>query len=178
MMQSITDMLQGLFRVMFLRGSPERIHYTRRRFIIGLLLAIVASTLVQIFYFNDHLVFIVLRVFAEMTMFMLAMVILTTNITRFRLAYLMLILVMISVAADSILLLLGLVMQLFTDHPAGRDWLAIGLGAIALYGASNVMAWGLRKKFVMGAMVMLGYVAAVLALNVSFRYLYEIVAAG
>ena len=106
-MDSLGALISGMLRVIFLRGSPERVYYTRRRFIVALLLAVAVSALVQWFYHGDHLVFVILRVFAELTMFMLTMVFLTRRVARFRLAYLMLVLVLISLFADTFLLALA-----------------------------------------------------------------------
>ena len=171
------ESFKGVLRVVFLRGSPERIFYTRKRFIVGLLAAVLFSGLVQAFYFGDHLVFVILRVFAELTMFMLAMVLLTRKIPRFRLAYMMLALVFISVFIDGCLLALS---PLFGNGAAmGGEitrYIAWGLGAIGLYGASSTVAWGMRLPINQGALVMALYVAAAVGLDMAFRSLYATMA--
>ncbi len=172
-MDSLAATLQGLAKVVFLRGSPERIFYTRRRFIVSLLLAVAASAAVQAFYFNDHLVFVILRVFAELTMFMLAIVFLTRKIARFRLAYAMFVLVLISLAADLVLIVLSVPVP-----ESVRGGVGYGVGLVALYGASNTVAWGLRKPLHHGAGVMALYVAAVVGLDSAFRSLYQTMAGG
>lgn len=162
----------GLLRVIFLRGSPERVFYTRPRFIWGLLLASVASGLVGLYFYHDHLVFVILRVFAKLTMFMLTIVFLTRKIARFRLAYMMLVLVLISLLIDVVLLVLA---SFWPD--AWRTTTGIALGACAFYGAANTFAWGLRKPISHGAFVALLYVAAALALEHAFRGLYNVMLA-
>ncbi len=171
MLQTVTEMTNGVYRVVFLRGSPERVHYSQRRFIVSLLLAIIASAAAQFLYFGDHVVFVILRVFAELTMFMLTMVVLTSRIPRFRLAYLMLILVLISLFADMLLLLLSPLP--LGDAHMGIAWL---VGGVALYGASSATAWGLKKPIQQGVLVMGVYVLLVLAINVAFRALYDMAA--
>ena len=176
--ESPSATLKGLLRVVFLRGSPERIFYTRRRFIVCLLLAVLLSGLAQAFFYQDHLVFVVLRVFAELTMFMLAIVLLTAKIARFRLAYMMLVLVMISALMDTTLLAIAPILTVFADAEAARLWVGWAIGAMAAYGAANCFAWGLRRDLLGGAVVVLLYLAASLALDLAFRGLYDIMAAG
>ncbi|MEM7077489.1 MAG: hypothetical protein AAF513_02570 [Pseudomonadota bacterium] len=157
----------GLLRVIFLRGSPERVFYTRPRFIWGLLLAMCASAAVGFYFYQDHPVFVILRIFAKLTMFMLTIVFLTRKIARFRLAYMMLVLVLISLLVDTVLLVLAAFWP-----EAWRLGTGMVLGACAFYGASNTFAWGLRKPLWHGALVAGLYVAAALALEHAFRSLY------
>ena len=173
MLQPISQLVVGVLRVIFLRGSPERVHYSQLRFYIALALAVILSAVAQHYFYADHVVFVILRVFAELTSFMLAIVLLTAKIARFRLTYMMLLLVMISIFNDSLLLL-------FSVLPLEQYVMEIGLfvGLVSLYGASSVMAWGLRKPLQSGAGVMALYVAAVVGLDLSFRFLYDIVATG
>ena len=173
MQQSLAAMVVGVLRVAVLRGSPERVHYSRRRFIIGLILAVLTSAAVQWFVYHDHIVFTILRVFAELTMFMLAAVLLTAKVARFRLAYALLLLVLISLFADAALLLVAPF-----DLGAAVHTVGFVLGLIALYGASNTMSWALRKPLVQGAFVMLVYVVAVIGLDLAFQTLYNMVALG
>ena len=79
-MTYLWTLLQNVLRIVFLRGSPERIYYTRRLFIVAVILAVLVSALVQWFYHGDHVVFVILRVFAELTMFMLMAVLLVQPI--------------------------------------------------------------------------------------------------
>ena len=131
-----------LWRIVFKRGSPERLYYTRRLFIVTLLLALVTSAAVQYFYFADHITFVVLRVFAEITCFMVMMVLLTAKIARFRLARMMLVLVLLNLVADTLLLCLA-PLQLLDGSLLETVKLApvLVLGAIAVYGAGSVVAW-------------------------------------
>ena len=181
-MAFIWELLSSVFRIVFLRGSPERIYYTRRLAIVALLSAVLASGSAQWLFFGDHVVFIILRVFAEITLFMLMMVFLTAKITRFRLARMMLVLVMISLLTDVVLVLLSpffFLEWLNVDH--ARDYaqyLAYGFGVVAAYGAASVLSWGLRKPWVSGAMLIGTYIVGVVALNSGFRHLYQIIAAG
>ncbi len=177
MNQSLAEMLAGLWRVILLRGSPERVHYSRRRFVVALLLAVAASAGAQVLFHEDHVVFVILRVFAELTMFMLAMVLLTARVARFRLAYVMLLLVMISLAADAVLMLLS---GLFVITPVytARYLLLAAVSLTAWYGAGSVMAWGLRAPLSRGLLVMAAYLAAATVIDLSFRWLYDLVAAG
>ena len=171
-------------RVIFRRGSPERILYTRRRFIIGLFAAMVACALVQAWFYQDHLVFVILRVFAELTTFMMAMVILTAKIPRFRLAYLMLVLVFISLFFDASLLLIAGVMALLealaeiTFDTTTRTYVGALLALPIIYGAASCVAWGLRKAWSQGAVVMAAYVGAALGIDLAFRGLYSVMAGG
>jgi len=175
--------IANLWRVVFRRGSPERILYTRRRFIIGLFAAIAACGLVHAFYYQDHLVFVILRIFAELTTFMMAMVILTAKIPRFRLAYLMLVLVLISVSMDTILIVLAAllagVMQVAPELEGAtlRTYMGLAVALPMLYGASSCVAWGLRKPWSQGAIVMAAYVAVATGIDLAFRGLYGIMAA-
>jgi len=177
MQQSLLDMLRGIGRVILLRGSPERVHYSRRRFIVALLLAVAAAAAAQAFYHLDHIVFVILRVFAEITVFMLAMVVLTAWIARFRLAYVMLLLVLISVSYDLALLLLAVAGQILGTLP--WPWYAgAPLALSGVYGAANVMAWGLRKPLLQGLLVVLAMLATSAAIEQAFRWLYGLAAAG
>ncbi len=179
MQQSAVDLVRGLGRIIFLRGSPERVHYSRRRFVAGLFLALLASAAAQFLFHGDHLVFVILRVFAEVTMFMLMVVILTARIPRFRLAYVMLILVLISLAMDLGLLLAAAVLSLGTPAPGWlvtSIWLTLGL--IAAYAGTNVLAWGLRRQVGYAALVLGGYWLAVTFIEQAFRWLYGLAAAG
>ncbi|XOV83094.1 MAG: hypothetical protein ACFHXK_19860 [bacterium] len=177
-MAFVLGLLQDVVRIVFLRGSPERIYYTQRLGRYSVLLAVVASAAAQALYFQDNVVFVILRVFAEVTMFMLMMVLLTAKITRLRLAKVLLTLVLISLLTDSILVLLGLGLNLAAVEQAVRVLPGYLMGAIALYGASSVVGWGLSKSIVQGAGVLGAYVVAVLVLDMSFRQLYQMMAAG
>ena len=173
MEQSLPNMMAGVWRVIFLRGSPERVHYSRRRFLVGLFVAILLSGCVQWFVHEDHVTFVVLRVFAELTMFMLAVTLLTAKVARFRLAYAMLLLVLISACADAAMLL-------FAALPPGQilSGTSIVLGLAASFGAANTFAWALRKPISQGIVVVGVYLAAVWGLNLAFRALYDIAAFG
>ena len=173
----IRELLASVGRIVFLRGSPERLYYTRRLFIVSLLLAVAASAAVQLVLFDDHLVFVLLRVFAELTMFMLMMVVLTAKIARFRLARMMLVLVLISLFTDLLLTLIGTVLSYRTSTAELVDTIAYGVSAVALYGGSSVVAWGLQRPLWAGAGVLLLYVIAARGLDMAFRGLYEIMAA-
>ena len=181
-MAFLWELLNSVFRIVFLRGSPERIYYTRRLGVVALLCAVLASGCAQWLYFDDHFVFVLLRVFAEVTLFMLMMVVLTAKIARFRLARMMLVLVIISLLTDIVLVLLSPVFSLEwlnVDH--ARDYaqyLGYGFGLVATYGAASVLSWGLHKPWVSGAMVIGAYIVGVVALNAGFRHLYQIIAAG
>ena len=167
--------LWGLFsnvaRIVFLRGSPERIYYTRRLFIAALFIALAASAGAQALFFGDHLVFVLLRVFAEVTMFMIMVVLLTAKIPRIRLARMMLALVLISLFADSVLIILSV-------FPLGESaqYVAYAVGGVAIYGASNCLAWALNSGFAKGLGYLALYVAASIGLDTGFRTLYEIMA--
>jgi len=176
-MSFIGELLVSVGRVVFMRGSPERIYYTRRLFIGALLGAVAASGVAQWLYFGDHLAFVILRVFAELMPFMLMMVLLTARIARFRLARVMLVLVLISLIADGLLLLISPAVQVF-DPAVAQHVLAYAVAAVASYGAASVVAWGLNKPLVRGAGVIAMYVAATLGLDLAFRHLYQIMAAG
>ena len=176
--ESPSATLKGLLRVVFQRGSPERIFYTRRRFIVCLILAVVLSGLAQAFFFQDHLVFVILRVFAELTMFMLAIVLLTAKIARFRLAYMMLVLVMISALMDATLLVLAAPLTMLAGSETIRPWLGWLVGAAAAYGAANVFAWGMRREIMIGVGIVAMYLIASVGLDLAFRGLYDVMAAG
>ena len=171
MQQPIGSMMNGVLKVMVLRGSPERVYYSRPRFIVALVLALILSASVQWLVYHDHLVFVILRVFAELTMFMLAAVLLTAKVARFRLACTLFLLVLINVVADSLLLLVAPFDLGESVHTVG--WL---LALAAFYGASNTVAWALRKPITTGMLVMLVYAAAVFGLDLAFRTLYNMVA--
>ena len=176
-MAFLWGLVTNVGRIVFLRGSPERIYYTRRLFIVSLLLAVSASAAVQLLLFDDGLVFTLLRVFAELTMFMLMMVILTAKIARFRLARMMLVLVLISLLADMLLAGVGTGVSYRSAAAQVVDAIAYGVSAVALYGAANVLAWGLQRPLLWGAGGMLLYVAAASGLDAAFRGLYQIMAA-
>jgi hypothetical protein len=169
-------LVSSVARIVFLRGSPERIYYSRRLFIVSLLLAVLASAAVQLLLFDDHPVFMLLRVFAELTMFMLMMVVLTAKIARFRLARMMLVLVLVSLLADILLSAVGTVVSYRSAAPQVVDVIAYGVGAVAMYGAASVVAWGLQRSLPIGAAVMLLYLVTVLGLDMAFRGLYQIMA--
>jgi len=175
-MAFLWGLISSVGRIVFLRGSPERIYYTRRLFIVSLLLAVLASAGVQVVLFADHVVFVILRVFAEITMFMLMMVVLTAKIARFRLARMMLVLVLINLLADALLILVGTVLSYRTADIQLVDGMAYVVSAIAAYGASSAMAWGLQRPLMFGAGVILLYVAAATGLDMAFRGLYEVMA--
>ena len=166
----VKDLLLSVLRIVFLRGSPERIYYTRRLFIVALLLAVLASAAAQFLYHGDHVVFVILRVFAELTLFMMMMVLLTAKIGRFRLARMMLALVLISLLADTVLVLLSALP--LPEMEQLHDVLAYAVAAAALYGGASAMSWGLSRPLWTAVAYMAGYVVAVLALNGAFRHLY------
>jgi len=175
-MTFLWELVASVLRVVFLRGSPERIYYTRRLFIGALLCAVTLSASAQWLYFGDHVVFVILRVFAEIMPFMLMMVLLTAKIARFRLARMMLVLVLISALADALLLLIS-PLTWFAD-PAVQAGIGYMVGAAAIYGCASVVAWGLNRPLSHGAGVIGLYVAAAVGLDLAFRHLYQIMAAG
>lgn len=167
------DLLVNLLRIVFLRGSPERIRYDRWLFIVSLVLALCASGLVQHLFFGDHLIFALLRVFAEVTMFMLMIVLLTAKVGRLRLANLMLVLVLINLLMDIVLLLCA-------PLPDSQitALLPYTLGLAAFYGGSSCVKWALRSSHLKGAGYLGVYLVAAIGLDLVFRNLYNIMAAG
>ena len=166
-MNFLWTLLVSVLRIAFLRGSPERIYYTRRLFLFSLLLAVLASAFAQYLYHGDHVVFVILRVFAELTMFMILIVLMTAKIARFRLARMMLPMVLISLLMDAVLTLLSPLPL------AGlSDYVAFILGAAALYGATSCLAWGLKARLWQAACYLAVYVVAVYGLDAAFRHLY------
>lgn len=172
-MNYLWELLTNVARIVFLRGSPERISYTRRLFIVSLFVAMAASAGAQVFFFADHLVFVILRLFAEVTMFMIMIVLLTAKIPRFRLARMMLTLVLISLLSDSLLIFLSVF-----PLGEGAQYVAYAVAGVAIYGGSNCLAWGLHSNFGKGLGCLALYVAAAMGLDMGFRGLYEIMAAG
>lgn len=131
------------------------------------------SALVQSLVYDEHAVFVILRVFAELTMFMLWVVLLTAKVARLRLASMMMILCLISVAVDLTTLILGVVSPV-----EWRNALGFAIGALSSYGVANVVGWALRKPLQIGALHFAGYFVAVTALDLSFRGLYNIMVGG
>ncbi len=172
-MSYVIELLLSVLRIMFLRGSPERIYYTRRLFLVSLLLAIAVSAAAQLLFHGDHIVFVILRVFAEVTVFMMMMVLFTAKVGRFRLARMMLVLVLISLLADSVLVALS-------PLPLGEmtQAVAYATGAVAFYGAASAMSWGLSRPLWQAAAYLLGYVVAVYLLDTAFRSLYDMYVAA
>ena len=172
-MSEAVTLIRQTLRITLLRGSPERIRYRRSLAIGALLAAVVVSAAAQAAYFGAHTVFVILRVFAELVPFMLMMVLLTRKVVRLRLAQTMLALVLISVLHDVVLLALS-------PLPLGpASWpVAIALGAVAFYGGTSVLMWGARQPAVVAGMYLLGYVAAVHALDLAFRSLFDVAAMG
>lgn len=171
--------LTSIFRVMLLRGSPERILYDRWLLRIGLGYALIASMAVQWIWHGDGVVFVILQVFAEVTLFMLWMVLLTAKIGRLRLASLIMVLVWMSALADSVLVLAGIPAALGVpvQMEAVRQILSVLIGVVLLYGASNAVSWGLRKPIPQGALQAFGYAAAVWGLVLAFQTLFNTMAA-
>ncbi len=166
-MSFLWTLLVSVLRIAFLRGSPERIYYTRRLFLFSLLLAVLASAVAQYLYHGDHVVFVILRVFAELTMFMLFIVLMTAKIARFRLARMMLPMVLISLLMDVVLILLSPL-----PLAGVSDYVAFALGAAAGYGASSCLAWGLKARLWQAGCYVAVYVVAVHGLDAAFRHLF------
>lgn len=158
---------------MYVRGSPERILYSRRLMIVCLLLALVLSGLARHLYFSDHMPFAILWVFAKTTMFMLWMVLLAAKVARLRLATMMLSLVLISLVVD-----MGYVV--LSPLPLGelRRVVAWIWGASALYGIGSVVAWARRQSLLQGLTQGAGYLVVFMGLDLAFRHLYSIIAAS
>lgn len=171
--QSPLFVLRQTGRIMFMRGSPERLLYSRRTMIVALLLAVLLSGAARMVYFGDHLTFAILWAFAKTTMFMLWMVLLTAKVARLRLASMMLSLVLISLCIDGVYLLTGPLPLGEARTLLGRVW-----GLSALYGMASVVGWALRKPLGTGAMQATGYLAAVVGLDMAFRHLYATMAAA
>lgn len=169
MTQSLANVVTNLLRVIFLRGSPERIHYSTKLFIVALLLAIAASAAVQAIVFDDPALLVGLRVFSELTMFMLAMVLLTRKVARLRLARFMLVVVAISLLADTALLLCGLL----NFQSVTRIGVYI-IGFSAVYGASNALHWAIKGQFWLATVGVCGYVLVVTVLDNTFRGLFSV----
>ena len=167
------NLVIATLRIMYLRGSPERILYSRQLMIVSLLLALVVSGCARYLYFDDHIPFATLWVFAKTTMFMLWMVLLTAKVARLRLATMMLSLVLISLVVD-----VGYV--LLSPLPLGglADSVAWIWGASALYGIGSVVAWARRQSLLQGLTQGAGYLAVFMGLDLAFRHLYSIMAAG
>ncbi len=161
-------LLRSLLRILFQGGSPERILYSRHLFLATLGAAIVASALAQWLAHHDHLVFVILRVFAELTMFMLWMVFLTAKVARLRLANMGLVLLMISVLVDVVTILAATALE--------AKVVSVVVGLVVFYGVANVVAWAMRKPIQIGAIHFALYLAAVSGLEFAFRHFFSIVA--
>ena len=173
-MTSPINLISQLMRVIFMRGSPERVLYDRWLLRLGLLFAVLLAATAQSVLHQDHVVFVLLRVFAELVVFMLWMTYLTSRVGRLRLAQAMMFFFWISAFADLVLALLGLVGL----DERWRDILAIGIGAIAAYGAANTLSWALRRKLSYAGAQVLGYMLLTWALDAAFRALYNLAAFG
>ncbi len=168
-----TNIVLATLRIMYQRGSPERILYSRKLMIVCLLLALAVSGLARVLYFGDHIPFAILWVFAKTTMFMLWVVLLTAKVARLRLATMMLSLVLISLVVDSVYILLSPLPLGELANPIAWIW-----GASALYGMGSVVAWARRQSLLQGLTQAGGYLAVFMGLDLAFRHLYSIMAAG
>lgn len=165
-------------RIVFLRGSPERLYYTQRFFLGALVSAVVASVALQAlqaFEVQDPWIFVLLGVFAQLTVFMLMMVILTARIARFRLARMMLALVLIHLFLSIALIAFhGLALAL-PGVQAVVEVITSGLYLLAVYAAGSVAAWGLGQSLMWGVGVILVYAGLSLGLAGAFQHLLSIV---
>ncbi len=172
MQQGIVGIPRQIVRILFLRGSPERILYARSTMLWALAAALVASVVVRLTYFDDMYVFVLLWVFAKLTMFMLWMTLLTARVVRLRLANAMLCLVLASLTYDVVLIAVSPLPLGNLAGPVAWMW----AGAIG-YGAANITAWAVRKPLSHGLAQVAGYYAAFGGLDLAFRHLYSIMAA-
>ncbi len=162
-MQQPLEILQSVFGIALLRRSPERLQPTQTLLFTAIALAMCASAAVEIVYWRQDWVQALLRVFSEFVVLAVGLVWLTRKISRYKFGKMIPALLLISAFGDVAIIVLGSLVTLVPLIPA--TWsVVIPIALVQLYGATNVMQFGLGGSWMAAALYPLAYAGITLLL--------------
>lgn len=158
-MQSFPSLLRSVTRILFWRGSPERIQIEPWTLPVSLLLAAVAYGLVHWWLFQLSGAQTALSLFCFVSLLAAAMSWITRYVPRRRLFQVLVAMLVMIALCGGVLALLGLV-------PAFpySDWLALPVALVLLYGLSHALGFALKCPQPLAALWCLLFAAVVYGL--------------
>ncbi|MGI9328339.1 MAG: hypothetical protein ACR2PZ_24190 [Pseudomonadales bacterium] len=138
-MQSLGSLSRSVARILFARGSPERIQIAPQTLPLSLLLAALAYGLVHLYLFKLSGAQVALSLFSMISILAMSMAWMTRYVARRRLAQVLVAMLLISALLGLLLTAVGLLPL------ADRQlWLALPLLLLLLYGLSHCLGYALR----------------------------------
>ncbi len=142
-MQSVGNLGRDLFRIVFRRGSLQRVHYSNNRLAFALIFMLLALVAAQLLYFHNDALDAGLAVFVCITSLLIASSWLTWKVPRKRLMTAVLVVLLIAAIA---LALLAAVSPLPIWHQAATQYGFAGLLAgIVVLGTANALQFALAS---------------------------------
>lgn len=138
-MQSLGSLSRSVARILFARGSPERIQVAPQTLPLSLFLAALAYGLVHWYLFNLSGAQVALSLFCLISILAMSMAWMTRYVARRRLLQVLVAMLLISALVGLLLAAVGL-LPLADLQP----WLALPLLFLLLYGLSHCLGYALR----------------------------------
>jgi hypothetical protein len=140
-MQSVMNLSQALFRIVFKRGSLQRVHYSNNRLMFALSTCVGLLVVAQLWYFDNDVLDTGLLVFVCVSGLLIAASWLTWKVPRKRLMTALLTSLLIAAAA-LLLLVLAASLPLWEQAPARYGFAGI-LALLVMLGVSNSLQFAL-----------------------------------
>ena len=175
-MQSIGNLGSSVFRVVFRRGSLQRVHYSTNRLVFALLLMLAFLIAAQLWYFRSDALDTGLAAFVGTTSLLIASSWLTWKVPRKRLMTALLVVLLITAAAF-LLLTVASVFPVW-DQAALRYTFAGALALAVILGASNCLQYALGSSRTKAFTWTIAFALVVLLLYSTLRGLLAVVFAS
>lgn len=172
-MQSATNLSQALFRIVFRRGSLQRVHFTNNRFGFAIVACIGLLIAAQRWYFGNDVLDTGVLVFVCVTGLLIASSWLTWKASRIRLMVALLSSLLIAAAA-LLLLVVASALPLW-EQPAARYGFAGVLALIVMLGTSNSLQFALGCHRLKAFSYTLIFTVALVLLYTTLRTLLQTV---
>ncbi len=143
-MQSLSNLSRALYRIVFRRGSPQRVHYSQPRFLAALGLSIGGAVGTQLAYFGADVLDTGVLLFVLFSGFAVGVALLTWKVPRSRLLPTLLAVLLVTAIGFCLLWALGLLPVNISET---ARLIAAGLvGLAALVGLANCLQFALQSS--------------------------------
>lgn len=172
-MQSVMNLSQALLRIVFRRGSLQRVHYSNNRLLFALFACVGLLIAAQLWYFGNDALDTGLLVFVCITGLLIAASWLTWKVPRKRLMVALLTSLLIAAAALFLLVLAAYLP--WWEQAAARYGFAGLLALIVMLGVSNSLQFALGSHRLKAVAYTLIFAVALVLLYTTLQGLLQVV---
>ncbi len=150
-MQTLSSLGNAVYRIVFRRGSPQRIHFSTRRMLVGGSLMLLAVIGAQLLFLGADALDTGVLVFVLLSGLAIGSALLTWKVPRTRLLPTLLACVLIIACGFTLLSLAGLIPQILGEGlgAALRTGLLLAVGIAMLVGLGNSLQFALKSTTAM-----------------------------